>query len=412
MSEADVRYTIAKGEPAGPTLETVRVSDVQAEPVRWLWPNRFALGKVSLIAGDPGLGKSMLALTIGAHVTTKRNWPADGTACVRGSVLLVSGEDDVADTIRPRLEAAGADITKVEVVGLVRKGNRRCGFSLEADTDQLIAKAGNMEECRLIVIDPISAYLGGTDSHNNADVRGLLAKLQGAAARIGAAVLMVTHLNKGGERSNALYRATGSLAFVAAARAAFVVCKDRDDPRRRLFLPLKNNLAEDRTGIAYRIVRGVNGAPCLSFEAEPVTITAEAALSGQSAGPKPREEAKEWLRERLARGPVYSKAIMEEAAAEGLAEKTIRRAKDQLGIVALKSKGDMSGGWLWQLPKVEFNEDYQLNLEDGQLPNMGQSDHLRENDHLRRWPEREHGHRKAPNDGAHASQQIVEEFEL
>ena len=129
-------------------------------------------------------------------------------------------------------------------------------------------------ECRLVTIDPVSAYLGGTDSHNNADIRALLAPLAAMASRHKVAVVAVTHLNKA-QQANALYRASGSLAFVAAARAAYSVTKDPDDPDRRLILPLKNNLGDDKTGFAYRIVEADNGAPVLQWEDELVEMTLE-----------------------------------------------------------------------------------------------------------------------------------------
>ena len=135
----------------------------------------------------------------------------------------------------------------------------------------------------MIVIDPISAYLDGTESHNNAEVRAVLAPLAKLAAEVGAAVVCVTHLNKGSQ-SSALYRATGSLAFVAAARAAYAVTKDKDNPSRRLILPMKNNLAPDTSGIAYAVV-APQGIPIVAWEPTPVTITADEALSSEQREP-------------------------------------------------------------------------------------------------------------------------------
>jgi RecA-family ATPase len=166
-------------------LEVVRVADVQSEPVRWLWPNRSALGKVSLIAGDPGLGKSILTLTMAAHVSRGRPWPVDRTVCPLGDVLLVSGEDDLADNVRPRLEAAGADLERISMVGLVKSRESRRGFCLEKDIGRLTTLIEAMDgRCRLVEIDPVSAFLGAVDSHNNADVRALLVGLSEMASRL------------------------------------------------------------------------------------------------------------------------------------------------------------------------------------------------------------------------------------
>jgi putative DNA primase/helicase len=352
MSCNPVVAMIAASDEPVDRLEVVRISDVQSQPVRWLWPGRFALGKLSLIAGDPGLGKSMLLLAMAAHISRGRRWP-DGSECPVGSVLLICGEDDVADTIRPRLEAAGADLSRIEIVTMANdKGGRR-GFDLERDSKALLAKASAMTDCRLINIDPISAYLGKTDSHSNAEVRGLLAKLAEGVGSIGAALVMVSHLNKGTEKGNALYRPNGSLAFVAAARTAYIVVKDRDDPKRRLFLPMKQNLSPDGDGLAFRVAVRMNGAPYLVFERAPVTMTANEALAAAPAAPKPRESASDWLRERLANGPVAAKEIWDDANACGFAEATVKRAKKQLGVDAVKVEGTLNGGWLWRLPAPE-----------------------------------------------------------
>lgn len=341
----------------GGELEVVRVADVQAELIRWLWPNRFALGKVSLIAGDPGLAKSILTLTMAAHVSRGRPWPVDCTVCPLGDVLLLSAEDDLADTVRPRLEAAGADLERISIVGLVNNREGRRGFCLEKDVGRLTTLIEGMNgRCRLVVIDPVSAFLGAVDSHNNADVRALLVGLSEMAARMRVAVILVSHMNKGGERSNALYRATGSLAFVAAARAAFAVARDKDDPKRRLFLPMKNNLADDQSGLAYRVSTGLNGAPCLVFEPDPVTISADDALAGAGPRPRPRDEAKEWLRALLEDGPVPAAQVWEEAKASGFAEATVKRAKQQLGVDTYKAKG-LGAGWMWRLPGAEEDHD-------------------------------------------------------
>jgi RecA-family ATPase len=189
--EAEWQQQRPKGNGDG-ELEVVRVADVQAEPIRWLWENRFALGKVNLVCGDPGLGKSILVLTIAAHVSRGRPWPVDHTPCPLGDVLLVSGEDDLADTVRPRLEAAGADLDRIHMIGLVRSKSGRRGFCLEKDVARLATLIEAMDgRCRLVEIDPVSAFLGQVDCHNNADVRALLVGLTEMATRLRIAVVLV-----------------------------------------------------------------------------------------------------------------------------------------------------------------------------------------------------------------------------
>jgi putative DNA primase/helicase len=172
-----------------------RVSDIPAQELQWLWPGRIPLGKLPLFAGDPGLGKSFVALDIAAHVTRGEKWP-DGEQCSGGpgSVIVLSAEDDPADTIRPRLEAAGADLNKVHILQAVRRDkpngeSRLESFSLESDLVLLQDAVVSLGDVRLVVIDPISAYLGSTDSHVNAKVRSLLSPLAELASSLRVVVL-------------------------------------------------------------------------------------------------------------------------------------------------------------------------------------------------------------------------------
>jgi putative DNA primase/helicase len=380
--EAAVHQARADDDVSGLLLR--RVSDVQARPVRWLWPGRIARGKVSMIAGHPGLGKSQLCISIAAIVSTGGLWPVDRTRCERGSVLIASAEDDAEDTIRPRLEAAGADLTRVHVLEAVavRESDgslRRRGFSLVEDMPRLAAKLAELQDVALVVIDPISAFLGDTDSHQNAAVRAVLAPLAEVAAKHGAAVIAVSHLRKsaGGE---AMLNITGSLAFVAAARAAYIVAKDQADLLRRLLLPAKNNLGDDQTGYAFKIEpanlpSGI-GTSRIAWEAERVTVTAEEALvPAQDREERSAiEEAADFLRAVLADAPMPAKRLLAEAREAGHAEKTIRQAAKAISVEHYKD--GMQGGWLWKLaPKMaKTREDAQGET----LATFGDVGHLRE----------------------------------
>ena len=158
-----------------------RLSDIQPKPVRWLWKGRIARGKVFMLAGHPGLGKSQALISVAAIVTTGGTWPLDRTQCEVGSVIILSAEDDAEDTIRPRLEAAGADLKRVFILDAIREPNRDGDlttrpFNLTADIERLSDLARKLGDVGLIDIDPITAYLGGVDSHKNAEVRGVLAR--------------------------------------------------------------------------------------------------------------------------------------------------------------------------------------------------------------------------------------------
>lgn len=336
-----------------------RLSKVQAQPISWLWQGRIARGKVSMIAGNPGLGKSQLTAAMAAVVTTGGRWPVDRTSCKIGNVVFVSGEDDAADTIRPRLEAVGADVTRCFILDMVRDVSRdgeqrQRSFSLQSDLPALASMLDEIGGAALVVIDPISAYLGGVDSHKNADIRALLEPLGKFASQWDAAVVCVSHLNKGGGNGEALARVTGSLAFVAAARAAFVVVKDKDDERRRLFLTAKNNIGNDSEGLAYQ-VRGVtleNGISTsrVEWETEPVTITADEAMRAPVSDEEGESlaDAKAFLLGLLADGASSSKQVRADADGAGHSWRTIQRAQKALGIEAVKE--GMHSGWVWKLP--------------------------------------------------------------
>jgi len=229
-----------------------RASTIETKAIEWLWPGRLARGKHTAIAGEPAVNKSTLVMEINASITVQREWPCgEGCPLRKGRVLIFSAEDDAEDTIVPRLVAAGADLDMVEIIDAVRDEKGQRSFNLTADIDRLeklIAKFGDVD---LVSIDPISAYLGKTDSHRNSEVRGVLEPLQKMAERTGVAVLSVTHFNKpggGNTSSKALHRFIGSIAFTAAARMAFAVMEDQDDANRRLVLHVKNNLAAPPKG--------------------------------------------------------------------------------------------------------------------------------------------------------------------
>lgn len=371
------------GEPV-----IVRLSDVQPEPVAWLWPGRIALGKVTLIAGDPGLGKSLVTLDLAARVSTGAAWPdRPGELAEPGGVVLLSAEDAIADTIRPRLDAAGADVARIvalEAIRSVGDNGRESAraFDLSRDLPALGSAIRSVESCRLVVIDPVTAYLGGVDSHKNADIRGLLAPLGAIAERHRVAVVAVTHLNKSGG-GPAIYRTMGSLAFAAAARAAWAVSKDKDDPRRRLLLPIKNNIAPDTGGLAYRIEPlGVDGCPAVAWEPDPVNVSADDALAGdrdEGGGRTERDEAADWLRDYLSHGPKLARDVLTESKEAGFSKRTIDRAKPAAGVRTRKEA--FGGGWVWELGAPA--QERQPDAEDCHTPDGGnlgpKPDEFREN---------------------------------
>lgn len=337
---------IARPKIAAPFAKTICMATVQPKPIQWLWFPRFALGKLSIIAGHPGLGKSMLTADLAARVSVGRNW-ADGKPCPQGSVVLVSGEDDPSDTIRPRLDAAGADVSKIHFLQYVQDVNGNRSFTL-ADVAALGGLLNTLQNCKLVIIDPLTAYLGsGTDSHRTSDVRALLSPLASLAAEYSAAIVTVSHLNKS-QGGDALSRVTGSLAFVAAARAAFAVTRDKEEPDRRLMLPIKNNLGSDQTGMAYRIHETL-GVPYIQWEKEPITISADEALAPDMGEDRSEtSECMDWLKKELQSGERDAGETQREASRYGFSPKVIRRAREKLGVQSRKL--DFAKGWRWYLP--------------------------------------------------------------
>jgi putative DNA primase/helicase len=342
--------TDASVEPDERYARMVRASDVKPKPIEWLWQGRIALGKLTLIAGDPGLGKSLLTIAMAAHITRGNPWPVDGEPCPQGEVILLSAEDDPEDTIRPRLDVAGADPSKVHIMQTVKDGDiEHRALSLQSDIDLLDIELAKRPEVRALFIDPISAYCGASDSHKNTEVRGLLAPLADLAARHGVAIVAITHLNKGGAGS-AIYRSMGSIAFIAAARAAFAVVKDQDDDGIRLMLPIKNNLGNDSDGVGYQ-VQEINGAPCIVWGSERVTKTADEVLAppldidGEGGA---LSDAREFLLAELGDGPVRSKDLRSRARDAGHSWGTVRRAQKAIGVEVTK-RGFVDGKWWWML---------------------------------------------------------------
>jgi putative DNA primase/helicase len=339
-------------------------ADIVPMPVEWLWPDRIAIGKLTLIAGEAGLGKSQILSGISASVTTGGLWPCGEGSAPPGSVVILSAEDGTADTMVPRLMAARADLERVQFVTAVRNqhGNGYRAFNLQSDLELLDREIRRLGDVRLIGVDPISSYLGPKiDSHANAAVRSVLEPLGEMAERLRVAVVAITHPPKG-TGTAAINRFIGSIAFVAAARAAYMVTRDPGEDTRRLFIPVKNNLAPLGKGLAFRLKERIVGEPdrvtaasSIVWEGSHIDISANQALLAADSGGDNREkpasaETEEFLKCVLGNGAMPSNEIRNEARAAGVSWPTVRRAKDKLAIKARKI--GMDGGWVWALPKT------------------------------------------------------------
>jgi len=337
------------------------MSQVTPRSINWLWPGRIARGKLSIVVGNPGLGKSQVCASLSSVVSNGGRWPVDRTECQRGSVVILSAEDDPEDTIRPRLEAAGADLDKVYILEAIRfeteKGEpAHRGFNIGQDIGRLGALLHELGDVALVIIDPITAYLGDADSHKNAEVRALLAPLQEMAQNQGAAVLAVSHLTKSAGM-DALLRVQGSIGFAAAARAVWGVAKDKDNSQRRLFMPLKNNLGTDNSGFAYtveglRLPESDIETSHVMWENELVTATADQVFGQADETHDERTamvDAKAFLRDLLRDGGVESKQIELDARGAGHSMTTLRRAAKEMNLRIAKDGYGRGAPWKWWL---------------------------------------------------------------
>jgi putative DNA primase/helicase len=325
-----------------------RLADIEPQTIQYVWPGRLARGRLNLLIGDPGLGKSFVALDIAARVSRGLDWPDGGVAPV-GDVLVLSAEDNAADTIRPRADALGADVARIHVLSAVHTEGTATDqdrpFSLVTDLPQL--EAGIVATGAIVaVVDPVSAYLGMTvDSYKDAHVRAVLGPLAALAERQHIAVLGVMHLSKAGDK-RAIYRALGSVAFVAAARLVFAVAEHPEDKEQRVLVPVKTNICAPAPILAYMLTDGN-----LSWSREPPpNLTADELLAAKAFGRHPRQDAVEWLRQVLASGQVKVKVLEQEAKGAGYAWRTVERAKAQAGVDTVRIGGIGSEGeWYWML---------------------------------------------------------------
>jgi hypothetical protein len=351
-------------------LESIRASEVTMTAVEWLWPNRFALGKLGLIVGLPEEGKGQVLCYIAAQVTKagRSAWPCGEGYAPQGNVILLTAEDAVDDTVAPRLEAAGADRTRIEIVKMVREQNGERMFSLHTDLAMLREKIMEVGDVVLVLIDPISAYLGvgKVDSYRTTDVRAVLGPLVSLATELKVAMIGVMHFNKKLDVTNVLLRISDSLAYGATARHVYGVINDPDN-HRKLMVRAKNNLAAGGANqtlafcFASREV-GVdpnNDKPIVSpyvvWEAAHVDVSATEAMQAvnEFKSPTARDAAKQFLRNLLINGPIARSDIDDAAKANGIAAKTLFRAKNDLNVIAEKDRGVPNGAWYWRLPDGE-----------------------------------------------------------
>jgi putative DNA primase/helicase len=329
-------------------LVVLAADAVQAEDVRWLVPLWLAAGALSLVAGDPGVGKSFLSCEVAARASRGQTVLGQSIAGPM-RVLLVNLEDHPGMVQRPRLEACGADLGNVLLLQEVRIGGKPAPVAVPRDVD-LIERLVVQRGLSLVILDPISAMLHGVELNDMAQVRGALAPLEGMARRTGCAVLLIHH-NRKAAAGSAQHRVGGSVAFTAAARTVWSVTVDGTDASRRLVHVSKSNLGKHPSGHAYTI----DGEPGrVLWLGETAGSADDAAVAaGLDDGDR---EGVAWLRDALARGPVAASDIQRDAKAAGVDPRRLRQlGKRHLGMTCRKHGFD--GPWMWALPPHSASSD-------------------------------------------------------
>jgi hypothetical protein len=374
--------TSANGVPARPApptaaerarLVTTRLDGVRPEPVRWLIPGYVPAGKMTLLAGDGGHGKSVVTLHVAACLGTGRPcFGLDYAPPPPGETLLINCEDDRADTVVPRLIALGADLARVHWVdGVPGENGKTLGFNL-ACYERLEGELAQRPAVRLVVIDPAGAYVGaaGVDDHKDSELRGLLGPLTELAARRVVSVVLVKHLSKGAG-AKAVDKVSGSAAYVNAVRSVLAVAPDPDEPVRKYLMPIKGNLGKPPAALAFRheeLPAGESAALLAGPTFAHLGDEGRALMAGQLFRPAwlgpadvdPNEVTRGgrrevnkvqrcagWLEKFLATHAYPSQEILDAAAAEGFTFDNVKEAKALLKAKGLRNstRGQRQGGW-------------------------------------------------------------------
>lgn len=346
-------------DPGLPDVSLIRGDSVRPEPISWLWDGWLATGKFHVLAGQPGTGKTTIALAFAATVTSGGSWP-DGTMAAAGNVLIWSGEDDATDVLVPRLRAMGADMARVYFVGPVRNGTETRPFDPATDLPALAYKLGSIGGAALLIVDPIVSAVSG-DSHKNAETRRSLQPLVNLASTSKCAVLGISHFTKGTSGREPVERVTGSLAFAALARLVLVAAKLPDDRAAhepaRVIARAKSNISPDSGGFGYDVEYDeLDGYPGVwasrvvwggAIDGSARELLAQAEQVEEDGG---TENAREFLRYLLSTGPMKASDVFRDGEAHGYSKRQMQRARSAIG--ARIEKAGMQGGWEWSLPKM------------------------------------------------------------
>jgi putative DNA primase/helicase len=343
----------AKSWPPPPApLEIIRLSQLKAEEAHWLWPLRIPSGAITILDGDPGTGKSMLCVDIAAKCSNGAPFFAQSNGHKPATVIFLSSEDSLAQTLVPRLKAASADLTKVVSIPYVPEVPGQKTFSRIPRDLEYLGKVIEQEKAVLVVLDVLVSYIPAElSTQRDQDVRLALSPLSVLANRTGVAVLCTRHLNKNTQAS-ALYRGGGSIAIVGAARCSLLLARSPENPEQRTLAVLKSNLGIIPSAVNFTINTTAERVPKIEWVSEGGCTAQELLpIDPSKGGPEDRnaiQDAIEFLVSQLGNGPVPVLDIQASARDGCFSWATVRRAKDTLGIKS--HKPTLMGGWYWELP--------------------------------------------------------------
>jgi hypothetical protein len=327
-------------------LKLIKMSDIQPEPVEWLWEPYIPRGAISLIQGDGGTGKTTTALAIAAAVSRGDALP-NGVCGEPAAVIVQNAEDSYTRTIRPRLEQSGADCGMIEFI--------------DEDEQALSLSDGRIEDAiirtnaKLLIIDPVQAYLGGKNMNTANGVRPLMKQLGTVAARHGCAVLLVGHMNKKGGAPQ--YRGLGSIDIYAAARSVMTVGRSNISDDIRVIVHNKSNLSPLGKSQAFGL--DDNGGFCWLGECD---ATVDEVMSGKPKQESQSAKARRLIETALANGPVPATDMEQIAEEEGISFKTFKRVKENLGVISYQ-RGRL---WYWEIPiDVEYEDCTSSEAQNG-----------------------------------------------
>ena len=326
-----------------PNLKLINMEQVEIEKIDWLLYPFIPFGKVTIVQGDPGEGKTTMVLQIIAKLTKGEAVLPSGSdesaleektmVLEPVNVIYQTAEDGLGDTIKPRLLSAGADCSRVMVID----DNDQALTMMDARLEEAIIQT----KARLVVLDPIQGFLGtDVDMHRANEIRPLMKRVAVLAEKYHCAIILIGHMNKNSNGKSS-YRGLGSIDFQAAARSVLIVGRIKDEPEIRVVCHVKSSLAPEGKSIAFRLDKDTGFEWIGEYD-----ISADDLLSGDNRGQK-IHEAKEFLKEILVSGSVAQTKVAEEAESRGIKKKTLWNAKKELEIDSVK----IGNQWFWMLPE-------------------------------------------------------------